>query len=583
MRRLIGLSLGVLVAVLAVLAPALFFNSGGADSESDPTTITKYRADFTVSDEGRLTAIERITVDFPSYPSRHGIFRYFDIADPSAPHKRRIPEDVDVTMDGQPVSFEMLKESQGRYRVAKIGSASSYVEPGEHTYRITYSIDGVLEEGTDGTTSQFYWNLIPGGWAQRIDSAVLTVALPAAPQSPQCAVGAGATGGCEVAVGGNAMSVTVGDLPPRTPVTVKVGLDVPTPDTGTTLPWTARFDPVFGRSLIGAGIVVLLAAGAALLGARASRTTDEEDPGFPLMYAPPEGIGPAQGAYILTEHTNTEQFVASLMHAAEAGAAQVTREDDGRWEITDLQGPTGWAGLDPVTQRIARLLPGEGRSFVADKKDVKGGEVLKSELAEFASSTKKWATDQGLLVSAGLGGAGGCVLIGVLVVAGFLLIKNPLGMSLIALIPAFFAIFAYRVGLTGAGTKRTATGRDLWSRVGGFRRVLSTPSSVDRFDFSGRQEIYTAYLPWAVAFGCAKEWAEKYRTEVGAEPPTPSHFAGGYVGASAGSYVNSMVDDFQSTLSSSISAYEATQSSSSSGGGGFSGGGGGGGGGGGSW
>ena len=112
--------------------------------------------------------------------------------------------------------------------------------------------------------------------------------------------------------------------------------------------------------------------------------------------------------------------------------------------------------------------------------------------------------------------------------------------------------------------------------------MLSTPSSKQRFDFSGRQDLYTAYIPWAVAFGCADAWAKKYRTEVGAEPPVPAYFAGYYAGAHTGDYVSSMVNDFNSTVSSSISAYQATQSHSS-GGGGFSGGGGGGGGGGGSW
>ena len=137
---------------------------------------------------------------------------------------------------------------------------------------------------------------------------------------------------------------------------------------------------------------------------------------------------------------------------------------------------------------------------------------------------------------------------------------------------------------TGAGTRRTRTGRDLWSRAGGFRRILSTPSAEDRFDFAARQDLYTAYIPWAVAFGCADEWAEKYRTEMGSEPPVPSYFGGYYGGAAVGSAVSSMVGDFQSTVSSAISSYEATQKSSSSGGGGgFSGGGGGGGGGGGSW
>ena len=156
-------------------------------------------------------------------------------------------------------------------------------------------------------------------------------------------------------------------------------------------------------------------------------------------------------------------------------------------------------------------------------------------------------------------------------------------MSITALIPGLFALAALPLLLPTSRTKRTAAGRDLWSRLGGFRRVLSTPSSKERFDFAGRQELYTAYIPWAVAFGCADEWAKKYRTEMGTEPPVPAYFAGYYAGDHTGNYVNQMVGDFSSTVASSISAYQATQSHSSGGGGGFSGGGGGGGGGGGSW
>ena len=157
-------------------------------------------------------------------------------------------------------------------------------------------------------------------------------------------------------------------------------------------------------------------------------------------------------------------------------------------------------------------------------------------------------------------------------------------MSVIALIPGLFALFAAELLAPGSGTKRTAAGRDLWSRIGGFRRVLATPSAEQRFDFSGRKELYTAYIPWAVAFGVADEWAEKYRIETGEDPPLPLYAASGF-GYGNGGFASSIADDFSSTVGSAISAYEATQSSSSgsSGGGGFSGGGGGGGGGGGSW
>ena len=172
-------------------------------------------------------------------------------------------------------------------------------------------------------------------------------------------------------------------------------------------------------------------------------------------------------------------------------------------------------------------------------------------------------------------------------------------LSVFALVPGLFAIFAIGLLKPGSSTVRTPAARDLWSKTGGFHRILSTPSAVDRFDFSGRKELYTAYVPWAVAFGCAGVWADKYRFEVGEEPPMPSYvYSGGNnsIGTwSTGDVVSHIVTDFNSTVDSAISSYEATQRASSSsssgggssfgggGGGGFSGGGGGGGGGGGSW
>jgi uncharacterized membrane protein len=189
------------------------------------------------------------------------------------------------------------------------------------------------------------------------------------------------------------------------------------------------------------------------------------------------------------------------------------------------------------------------------------------------------------MVNSGLGGFGTTVIAGSFVLVLVIAIWNPLNMSILGLIPGLFALGGAGLAITGSGTKRTRTGRDVWSRAGGFKRILATPSAQERFDFSGRQELYTAYVPWAVAFGCADEWAQKYRIEVGSEPPVPSYLGHAYAGAYVGSAVSSMVSDFNSTVSSAISSYEATQksSSSSSGGGGFSGGGGGGGGGGGSW
>ena len=584
MKRVVGVVLWLALLLGVMLWPAISYDWSTAAATYEETTIRTYVADFTVDDDGDLHATETLTIDFPGY-GKHGIFRFFDEADQSATNARREPYDISVTRDGSPEPFELLNENNGRITNVRIGSADVTIPAGEHTYVIDYKIDGVLEEGTTGQPTQFYWNLIPGGWLQEIETANLTVHLPVAASGVQCARGAGQAGGCTAEGDGTeTVTVDVEALSPNTPVTVKIGLDMPTPDTGTSVPWAARFDPVLGRSLTNLLLVLALAVLAGAFGAWQASKVREKTPPYPLQYGPPDGIGPAQGAYIMTERTGKKDFVASIMEAAAKGSLSLDRSGDS-WTVTDTQGPQGWAGLDSVTQRVARLTGGPGLAFTASPGSVSSGEKLKTELAGFESATRSWATSEGFMQRAGLGCLGGLFVIGGGILALLIAGGNFFDMGIVALIPGMLAAGAAPVLASGANTRRTAKGRDLWSKVGGFYRVLSTPSSQNRFDFSGRQDLYTAYIPWAVAFDCADQWAAKYRTETGQEPPVPSYFPG-YTGAHTGNYTDQMVNSFSSTVDGAISAYQATQSSSSSGGGGgggFSGGGGGGGGGGGSW
>jgi hypothetical protein len=114
--------------------------------------------------------------------------------------------------------------------------------------------------------------------------------------------------------------------------------------------------------------------------------------------------------------------------------------------------------------------------------------------------------------------------------------------------------------------RRTPEGRQLWSQAGGFHRLLSTDSAETRFDFGARKDLYSAYVPFAVAAGSAALWAKKYRDTTGDVAPQPGWYnssttAGvGFAGGSGGPDF----DSFESALSSSIGAYTASQSSSSS-------------------
>ena len=82
-----------------------------------------------------------------------------------------------------------------------------------------------------------------------------------------CSIGVGAEEkGCgTVDVAGTTLRVSATDLLPHTPVTVRVGVDVPTPSRAT-VPWSPRFDPILGRNLTGVMLVGALTLAAVALG-----------------------------------------------------------------------------------------------------------------------------------------------------------------------------------------------------------------------------------------------------------------------------------------------------------------------------
>ena len=334
-----------------------------------------------MASNGDLDVTETLTVNFP-FSGKHGIFRFFDAVDDSAPNARRVPTDLQVGRDGEGEQADLSTEESGRFTVLRIGSPDVTLEPGLHTYVISYHIDGVLEPGKDFPT-QFYWDLIPGGWQQSIESADLTVNLPAEAQGVRCAQGFGAGDGCTATgEGTRTVNVQTQNLPPHTPVTVQIGLDMPTPPPGKTLPWTARFDPVLGHSLPLAVAILLLALIGGLVGFAAGLRSREPKPPYPLQYVPPPGIGPAQGAYIFTEQISRTAYVASIMEAAEKGAVDLAR-DGTSWTLVDKQGEAGWAKTDEITARIGRLVGGPGGCFTTASGDVDSGEKLQSQIASF--------------------------------------------------------------------------------------------------------------------------------------------------------------------------------------------------------
>ncbi|MDT5340542.1 MAG: hypothetical protein QOD90_6047, partial [Mycobacterium sp.] len=131
MKRVFGWLILLALIAVGLFWPLLLESASGAGNAADPVVISDYQADFTVGADGTLNAVETIRGEFPS--GRHGIFRYWDVANQNSPTVRQEPRITSILMDGEPAPYQLLWESGDRFRVAKIGSPDTTLSSGTHT------------------------------------------------------------------------------------------------------------------------------------------------------------------------------------------------------------------------------------------------------------------------------------------------------------------------------------------------------------------------------------------------------------------------------------------------------------------
>jgi uncharacterized membrane protein len=135
---------------------------------------------------------------------------------------------------------------------------------------------------------------------------------------------------------------------------------------------------------------------------------------------------------------------------------------------------------------------------------------------------------------------------------------------------------------------RTAKGTDLARRLLGLRRYLTTAVAGPTRP-AGQVDLLDDYLPYAIVFGCTKEWADVSAAVAGADRAPSWYRSSGSYGPgnvsslSRSAYYFAPIHQFATTTNTWIATHSASSGGSGSSGfsgGGFSGGGGGGGGGG---
>jgi hypothetical protein len=557
----------VLVAVGVVVFVPPF-----SSRTTDTARITRYAADFELSADGTLVSKETIDVEMPG--GKHGIFRIFDIADNHRPGVEHPVTDVTVTRDGAPEPAEWTDSNRGS-ETLRIGSASVFLTPGQHQYVITSTTTDALERGPDGTVV-WWWNVVGSGWQMSMDQVSITARLPAEVTTAECVQGEATP--CTADLSERTLSVQTGPLDPYTPVTVRATFpagalgEPPADPTNLTWLWTTL------AALVGLGLGIWFVV-----------ATRERRPGFPVLFEPPAGISPALGAKVLSEVDSDDDLQATLYDLGARGVVRLDGDDEA-WNINLL--------VDPQTAQVGEMeramlaglgLTSAGDSFLVSS-TASAGEKISTARSTMRGVVARQAEAYLQPSAAGVIGnlLGWVAVLGVFGLTGWWLFGSGAwpGWPLFAGLAAF-ALVAVQVSTDpGSRTKRTPEGRELWSRTGGFARFLTTDSAESRFEAAKHLDWYPTYLAWALVFGSADAWAQRFASQ-GVEVPVLPWIYWTGIGHPGPAFASSMASSFDAAISSASASYAASQAQSAAssfgGGGGFSGGSGGGGGGGGSW
>ncbi|MDO5604796.1 MAG: DUF2207 domain-containing protein, partial [Paracoccus sp. (in: a-proteobacteria)] len=164
MRHALALLAGLAVWLILTLAPAR------ADER-----ILSFDALIEVAESGDFTVTETIRVYAEGDQIRQGILRDFPLLQRNGLRYQRVGfELLSAQLDGAPVPSRI--EQDERVLRIYLGQPGRMLDPGEHTFQISYRTDRQMRYFDDH--DEVYWNAIGTEWPFPIDHATARVRLP---------------------------------------------------------------------------------------------------------------------------------------------------------------------------------------------------------------------------------------------------------------------------------------------------------------------------------------------------------------------------------------------------------------------
>jgi uncharacterized membrane protein YgcG len=320
-----------------------------------------------------------------------------------------------------------------------------------------------------------------------------------------------------------------------------------------------------------------------------------------VQFTPPAGVQPGMVGTIIDETANTIDVSATVVDLAVRGYLTIEETESGffgrkDWRLTRTAGPAAIAGqaappdLHPYEQALLNGLfaTADSVSLSELKNHFKPTlqrvqELMYDEVVQRGWFRRSPQAQRGVWTV--LGGA--LVVIGALSIFWFGAVLSHLGTVSGLPVPPGFVLAG---GIIAAGlvvvvlgrrmAARTAEGSAVLAQSKGFKQYLVT-AEADQIKWEEAQDVFSRYLPYAIVFGVASQWAATFErvaeaaAAAGYNLTPPLWYIGGGYG-SFGSIADGM-DSFATTAGGTFTSTPGSSGGSGfSAGGGFSGGGGGG-------
>lgn len=619
---------GLFLAGVASAAPA---TAAGTSAAGVGDIVTNMQIDYNVTADGVLQVTEKIDYSFGSL-GRHGIYRNLITrevyaTDTSKDQKYEI-SNIRVSSPTAPDSFEQSTEKSSNQRdqsiQIKIGDADKIVTGRKATYVIQYDVRGALRHFDDH--SELYWDATGNGWDAVLQNVVVNVTVPdPGVQNVECFAGPPDRACQGKTVTAGKATFQQSNLTRGKQLTIVAGIKAGVVSNDTPIvvdpPGFLERSGLTVVSLAGSGAVTLAAIVATFLYSKKGNKDlrfagmppgtfppngvvgvpvkdDLDESQIPVAFSPPR-IPVAEGGLLIDAKANTTETAATLIDLAVRGGIRI--DNTGNEQKAVLLNPA--VATIPHEQRLMQglfptLQPGSEivleRRPVGDTSMRQAHDAMVAQLREqirqrewyvrlpragggssFASGAKVACIGMIAIWAFGAGIAG--TVIGA-ATGGF-------GRAVSIIVPVAAVLIAIGVwfGIRGRG-QRNAAGRAVTDQLIGFRTYLAT-AEADQLRFEEGEDIFSKYLPWAIAFDLADRWQRVCAQLVAAGriPPDPYWYTGpSYYssGFAAGNISQTVAHTFDPPPAPAGSGGGGGSSSGFSGG---SSGGGGGGGGGGSW